>query len=299
MSPEPPADGAPHDRSALGRIDDAVVPRLQQAAGGVRRGLGWPARMLGRFDRWFLGGRPARTVDEHRGLVAFVIVLVAFTGTLVHFQRFPELREQTSSGTGGAATDVAAVGPVMGASVDRYLSDRRDALEGAPADQRRVAVVSLTEFRTASEVDEQLDGLTVHEVLYRLPASEAVPERLPVSGDLVDAVDARVAERIAEVEQEEEDVTSTLETTDDPEFQEDFEARLDELAALRNTLRTDPRIVFGVVVEGEVEALRGLAGSPEVRLVDLAPEGTDVDTTTFHGVLPTSTDRFEQGRAVG
>lgn len=299
MSPEDPADGARRDRSAFERIDDAIVPRLQQAAGGVRRGLGWPSRVLHRFDRWFLGGRPARTVDDHRGLVAFVVVLLAFTGTLVHFQRFPELRDPAPTGVGDSATDVAAVGPVVGASVDRYLSERRDALASAPADARRVAVVSFAEFRTVTEAAEQLGGLTVHEVLYRMPRGEVAPERVPVRGDLVEAVESLVAERIAEIQQEEADVASTLETTDDQEFQADFRARLDELAALRNTLQTDPAIVYAVVVEGRVEALRGLAGSPDVRLVDLAPAGTEIDTTAFHGLLPTATDRFRRGRTVG
>lgn len=300
MSTEQGSPGSSSGRSVLGRVDDALVPVLQRGARGVTRGLGWPARLLARFDRWFLGGRPARAVHEHRTLVAFVVVALAFAGTLVHFQRYPELRQQqTSAGPGGSGdADVAAVGPVTGASVDPYLSERRQALAAAPDDAERLAVASFSDFRTAQAVAEDVGDLTVHEVLHQLPEREPRPQRLAVDGDLVGAVEELLAQRVAELEEEEADVASTLETTDDPDFREDFQARLDELQALRNTLVDDPRIVFAVVVEGRVDRLRALAGRDEVRLVDLAPEGTDVGTTTFHGVLPTAGTRFEHGRTV-
>lgn len=285
-------------RSLLGRLDDAMVPRLQRGARGVRRVVAWPGRVLARFDRRFLGGRPARVGAEHRGLVAFVAVLLAFGGSLVHVQRYPELRQQDAADAASPAEgDVAAVGPVTGARVEPYLQDRADALADAPTG-RRAAVVSFVEFRTAEAVAEQIEGLVAHEVLYQVPERDPAPERLAVSGDLVASVEDLLAERVEQLEQEEADVASTLETTDDPEFREDFQARLDELRSLRNTLVDDPQVVYAVVVTGPVADLRRVASADAVRLVDLAPVGTDPDETTFHGVLPTADGRFAHGRAV-
>lgn len=306
MPSDDPSPGSAPKRSVLARVDDAVVPRLQRGLRTTGHGLAWPKRALHRLDRRFLGGRPARAAHEHRGLVALVIVVVAFGAGLANFQRYPELREQeraeqagTDTGQSTSAGDAAqAVGPVSGAEVEPYLQARRQALAQAPEDGGRVAVVSFTDFRTAEEVAGDLEGLQVHEAGYRLPEREPRPEYLPVDDDLVAAVDTMITERVEELEQEEADVASTLETTDDEDFREDFEARLDELRAQRNTLSSDPAILFSVVVEGPTERLRALAAREPVRLVDLAPEDTDPATTTFHGVLPTATDRFDHGRTV-
>lgn len=303
MPSDDPTPGSAPKRSVFARIDDAAVPRLQRGLRATGHALAWPKRALRRLDHRFLGGRPARAAYEHRGLVALVIVAVAFGAGLANFQRYPELREQERAGSGtgqspapGGATD--AVGPVSGAEVEPYLQGRREALADVPEGEDRVAVVSFTDLRTLEEVAGELDGLRVHEAGYRLPERDPRPEYLPVDGDLVAAVETMIAERVEEIEQEEADVASTLETTDDPDFVEDFEARLDDLRAQRNTLSSDPALLFSVVVEGTTGRLRELADREPVRLVDLAPEDTDPATTTFHGVLPTAEERFEHGRSV-
>ena len=300
--------------SRLRRLDDVLVPRLQRLARPVGRALGLPGRLLRGLDRRVAGGRPARAVQEHRGLVAFVVVVIAFGAAAVNFQRYPELREQARRATenqgapaapgdevpggGNDTTSTGTVGPVLSGDVEPYLASRREALAAAADDAERVAVVSFGAFIEPAEAAELVDGLTVQLVQYRLPERTPRPAEVEVAGGgVVEGVAAEIDRLVASLEEEEAEVASTLESgVEDPAFRADYEARLDELVALRNTLRSDPAIVFAVVVEGPVERLRELAAEDEVRLVDLAPPDASLEDTTFYGVLPTDQDRFTFGR---
>lgn len=300
--------------SRLRRLDDVLVPRLQRLARPVGRVLGAPGRLLRALDRSVAGGRPARAATEHRGLVAFVAVAIAFGAAAVNFQRYPELREQArldaqNSGAPASPEDVVpggsddvtstgTVGPVTAAPVEPYVAARRDALASAPDDDARVAVVSFGTFLEPTEAAALLEGLDVQLVQYRLPERTPRPAEVEVAdGGLVARLDAEIDQLVTGLEQEEAEVTSTLESgVEDPAFRADYEARLDELVALRNTLRSDPAIVFAAVVRGPVEALREVAARDQVRLVDLAPADVEVDGTTFYGVLPTDQDRVSFGR---
>lgn len=316
MSATPP-DGTSQDpapASRLRRLDDVLVPRLQRLARPVGRVLGFPARLLHALDRRFAGGRPARAAHEHRGLVAFVAVAIAFGAAAVNFQRYPALQQQArqaaqnsgapaspGDGVPGGDNDAASsgsVGPVVAGEVEPYLASRRDALAEAPADEVRVAVVSFDAFLEPGEVDDLLAGVDVQLVQYRLPERTPRPAEVEVADDGVAArLDTEIDQLVAELEQEEAEVASTLESgVEDPAFRADYEARLDELVALRNTLRSDPAIVFASVVRGPVEALRELARREAVRLVDLAPVDAPPQDTTFYGVLPTDRDHFTFGR---
>ena len=179
-----------------------------------------------------------------------------------------------------------------------YLLARRQALADAPADQDRVAVVSFATFLEPAEAAALLDGLEVALVQYRLPERTPRPAEIEVGGAgvapaLADEIDGVVAT----LRQEEDEVASTLESgVEDESFRADYEARLDELVALRNTLRSDPAIVFAAVVRGRAGALQELAGRDAVRLVDLAPPEVPVADTTFYGVLPSDQSQFSFGR---
>lgn len=310
MSTVPP-EGPPRRESRLRRLDDALVPRLQRGARPVGSLLGLPGRLLRRLDDGFAGGRPARAVRRHRGLVAFLVVALAFAATTVHFQRYPVLQERARQaaedqgvpadgeegvpgGDGDAPT--GAVGPLVGAQVEPYLASRTEVLAAA-GEEEQVAVVSFATFLEPAEADELLDGLEVHLVQYRLPERTPRPAEVEVEGDVDGALQSRVDELVTELRAEEEEVASTLESgVEDEDFRADYEARLDELRGLRNTLTSDPAIAFAVVVTGPVDELRSLADDERVRVVDLAPAETAVDGTAFYGVLPTDRDRFSFGR---
>lgn len=313
-------DSSESERSALRRIDDLLVPRLQAAARAVARVLGLPGRGLRALDGWFGAGRPARTVRQHRGLAAFLTVALAFGAVAVHAERYPRLQEaarqaaadvdETAGGDAGqpvgdavvpgGGNDVdttGVVGPLAGARVDPYLDERRAAL-AATEEGQRTAVVSFTEFLAPEEVVEVVGDARVHLAQYRLPERTPRPAELEVGDEgLVAAVEGTIASLVADLRVEEDEVASTLESgVEDEAFRADYEARLDELKGLRNTLSSDPAIVFAVVVTAPVAELREMADDAAVRLVDLAPIETEVASTTFFGVLPGDRDRFGFGR---
>lgn len=310
----PAVEPSDADPSALRRIDDALVPRLQRGARAVVHTLGWPGRSLRTVDDRLAGGRPARVVREHRGLAAFLIVAMAFGAVAVHAQRYPVLQERARQALGDdgqpAGTDVvpsqdddpaiaSAVGPLDGSQVDPYVADRREALAAAAPDQVRAAVVSFTEFLEPGEVASVVGDVQVHRVQYRLPERTPRPTELEVDdGDVVATVEATVDRLVADLRAEEDEVASTLASgVEDEEFRADYEARLDELKGLRNTLVSDPAIVFAVVVTGRVARLQELGSHASVRLVDLAPSDAEVASTAFFGVLPIDRDRVSFGRS--
>lgn len=325
VEPHDPVDAGPSqddaiasERSTLRRIDDSLVPRLQRAARPVARVLGVPGRGLRALDARLVGGRPARAVREHRSLAAFLTVALAFGAVAVHAQRYPALQQEAREAAadapaggergqplgdvvvpGGGNDEEAsgAVGPVVGTPVAPYLDDRRSALAAAE-DQPRTAVVSFTGFLEPEEVVDVVGSADVHLVQYRLPERTPRPAELEVpDGDVGAAVDGAITDLIADLRVEEDEVASTLESgVEDEAFRVDYEARLDELKGLRNTLASDPAIVFAVVVSAPVAELRAMAEDRAVRLVDLAPVDAEVTSTTFFGLLPNDQDRFGFGR---
>lgn len=299
----------PEESRGLRRLDDTLVPRLQRLARPVGHALGAPGRWLLALDGGTFGGRPARFARDHRGAVAFVTVALIFGAAYVNFERYPDLREaERAAGgdqarPGGAAsgidqdTGTTAVGPAVDASVDDYLAARREALEVAPAGDQRVAVVSFSAFLAPNTVADLLGRLEVSSVQYQFPERSPRPAQLDVDDGVVASTDRVIAATISDLQAEEGEVRSLLDSgVESAEFEADYEARLDELVALRNTLAQDPRVVFAAVARGSVADFRRLASDPQVRLVDLAPAGTDVAETGFYGILPTATDRFEYGR---
>jgi hypothetical protein len=76
----------------------------------------------------------------------------------------------------------------------------------------------------------------------------------------------------------------------DPAFIADYERRVQEMDRILEVLDGDPAIVFAVVVEGPIVALRALVSDPAVRLVDAAPPETQVAGSGFWGLLPTDED---------
>jgi len=304
------------DSSALRRIDDALVPRLQRGTRAVVHTLGWPGRSLRALDDRLAGGRPARAVRTHRGLATFLIVALAFGAVAVHAQRYPALQERARQARGDGEAPVgddgqptgtpgqddpaiaSAVGPPGGSRVDTYVADRDEVIASAAPGEVRGAVVSFTEFLEPGEVASVVGDVQVHRVQYRLPERTPRPTELEVDdGDLVAAVEGALDRLVADLRAEEDEVASTLASgVEDEEFRADYEARLDELEGLRDALASEPAIVFAVVVSGRVAALQDLGSHASVRLVDLAPSDTEVGSTAFFGLLPTDRDRVSFGR---
>ena len=307
----------PPRRSALARIDDRIVPRLQHVASTTAHVLGIPVRRLTGLEERVLSGRPARFGYEHRTTVAFVAVLIMFAGTLVHFQRYPELqrraaeeraaaqalsvREAGSYSQGGSGGNLGggavAVGPPVGADLEDYADERGTALAALDADETHVAIVSFAGYLSAEDAGAQLpDAVTAVLAQYRIPISDSVEagqadeelgEVEVVGGDLTAAVERLIALRVKDIRAQEKEFQSYLDSgVESEEYRRDFENRVEELRAARNVLDGSGAIVFAVVVEGKGAALQALARERGVRLVDPAPSEIDVDSSAFFGVRP-------------
>lgn len=303
----------PPRRRALTRLDDRIVPPLQRGAARVAHVLGGPARGLALAEERVLGGRPARFGFEHRNTVAFVAVLILFAGTLVHFQRYPELQRRAAeeraalsvreagSYSGGSDESLGggamAVGPPVGADLEDYADEARRALARLDPRAAHVAIVSFTDYLSAEDAAARLaDDVTPLLVQYRIPIADAVSaeqadeelgEVEVAGGDLAGAVQRLIDVRVADIREQEREFQSYLDSgVESEEYRRDFEARLEELRIARNVLDGSGTIVFAVVVEGRGAALQALAAERGIRLVDPAPEETDPDASAFFGLRP-------------
>ena len=166
-----PPDDTVHDTSPpsrLRRLDDVLVPRLQRLARPVGRVLGLPGRLLRGLDDRVAGGRPARSVREHPGLLAFVAVLLLFGAATVNFQRYPRAaragarrppRTRAPRPPPGTSCPAATTTPPRWGRSDpssRRPSiptsrPAREALADAADDGERVAVVSFDTFLEPGE----------------------------------------------------------------------------------------------------------------------------------------------------
>lgn len=309
----------PPRRSALARIDDRIVPRLQRVASTTAHVLAAPVRGLARLEERVFAGRPAHFGYEHRMTVAFVAVLILFAGTLVHFQRYPELQRRAaeeraaaealsvreagsysqggSDGEGTLGGGAVAVGPPVGADLEDYADERGTALAALDAETTYVAIVSFASYVSGEDAGARLSA-AVTPVLaqYRIPISDSVEagqadeelgEVEVVGGDLAAAVERLIDVRVRDLRAQEQEFQSYLDSgVESEEYRRDFENRLEELRAARNVLDGSGAIVFAVIVEGRGEDLQALARERGVRLVDPAPSEIDVDSSAFFGVRP-------------
>lgn len=302
--------GVSDDRSALRRLDDAVVPALQRAARATTSFLASPLRGLRRWEERFANGRPERFLWRNRQALALVVALIAFAGSYVHLQRYPDLAAgadgprpgpvpgPTVGPTGGDLPGGSiVVGPAEGAVLADYVQERRDALAEAPEGER-LAVVSFEEYVTPERAAELIpDGFEPVSIQLRLPDGQMEPFTVEVEDGIASAAEDAIAgerQRIADEEAEFEELLGSG-TVEDEDFLEEFRQQLERLKAVRNLLDSGAGTVFAVVVEGPVEDLRELADEDAVRLVDLAPEEADAASSTFYGLLPDDDERATYG----
>lgn len=295
------------------RVDERVVPTLQRAARALARGLGAPLRWLARWEEGVADGRLVAVIERRSRVVVLLAVAIAFGGSAVHLQRYPELREAqrqaaspdpdpvaTLPGETATTPQVVTVGPALGEDLEAYVAQRQAALAGLPDAQRALAVVSLTAYADAAAVAEWLGPDTVPlQAQYRIPADDAAPSSVEVlGGDLEGAVSRAVAAARAPIAEEEQAAKDLLAsgTVEDEGFREDLELRVSELQAIRNLLDSGAPVLFAVVVEGPISSLRALAERDDVRLVDPAPPGAAQDTAIFYGLLPEDADEASYGR---
>lgn len=289
--------------SPLRRLDDVVVPRLQRAARATARFASQPLRGLRRWETRFAHGRPERFLWRHRQELVLVVALLMFAGSFVHLQRYPDRAAQADGGGSVAgptaeptsddgpalAGGAVVVGPAEGQELEDHIADRREALADVPDGETRVAVVSFTDYLDGQDAADVIpDELSPQVLQLRLPDPRMEPFEIEVDEGIEEAASDAIAQERERIAQEEAEFQELLEsgTVEDEEFLAEFREQLERLKAVRNLLDTGAGTVFAVVVIGEGQDLRALADHEQVRLVDPAPAETEVDASTFYGLLP-------------
>lgn len=192
-----------------------------------------------------------------------------------------------SSDDGGALADgerlFSGGAPLPGTEIPAYVVRRKTAL--ARAEGRAVAAMSFTSYTTEAEARAKVEGTTVRALLVAAPGGG--PSTVEGSLDRW-----AVRERQA-AEAEREGLVRMLTDTEDPDFVAQFQADIARLAGLLQGLDPKGSVVFGAVVEGDVAALRAVAGRPGVRLVDVVARrlGGDIDIERVGGIRPEETTR--------
>jgi len=173
----------------------------------------------------------------------------------------------------------SGLGPQPGDDVAAYLADRSTALTAAKGD--RTAVVSLPAYLSEAQARAAVGQAKVVTLL------AAVPGGFPavVPGSMSDWVNSQVADKRSD----RDEIKQLLPTVDDPQFKTFYQEEVARLNKLLDGVEADGPLVFGVVVEAPSAALQSLAGSGQVRLVDVAPTATVPPGTPFRGLRPEET----------
>jgi hypothetical protein len=229
-------------------------------------------------------GYPSDEVATRRVLMLFAIslIVVGLLGlvavTIVRNNRSDSpAKAAPTSPAGGVA--VGGLGPQPGDDLASYTSGRTAAL--AAATGQRVAVVSFTKYVNDAQARAVAGPVQVTAVL------AAVPGGTPalVTGPFADWVNAQTADQRSE----REEIQKLLPTVDDPQFKAFYNDEVARLGKLIDSVTPDAPLVFGVVVRGQAAALQGLARSPDVRLVDVAPSAAVKAGTPERGIRPEET----------
>ncbi|HUQ62890.1 MAG TPA: hypothetical protein VM121_03975 [Acidimicrobiales bacterium] len=171
---------------------------------------------------------------------------------------------------------VTEMGPGLDENLAPYLKARSKDLVKAKGD--RVAVVSFKRYLTEPEARAVSGGSTITALLAALPGGSPSV----VKG----SVDDWLSEQFAASREERDQIRQLLPTVDDPQFQADYQARIDELNNIIGAVDPDQPLVFGLVVRAPAESLQTLAKASDVRVVDVGPAAAATANAVFRGVRP-------------
>jgi hypothetical protein len=215
--------------------------------------------------------------------------------------------EAPEIGGGELTGDALLVGPGRGVDVARYVADRDRALTSASEAEPRaptVAIASFDRYLTPAQAQEVIATVPVRAFAarFRLPVDDPFAEdgvaqltrgRVAVDGEgtadggIVDVLLLALLAEAEAAEAQADELESLVETADDPEFAEAFRRDRNRLRAAAALVGSEGcACVYAVEVQGALEALAGLAGHADVRLVDIAPPGVGAGAVTFAALLP-------------
>lgn len=241
-------------------------------------------------DQYGQDALAARRTIRFFAVAVFVLVVgaaFAFTVTRERDGGSESGSNSTPSATTDAvtgATDDGAIGPGAGADVGAYLEARREALSTATGD--RLAVVSLDAYVAETDARAAAGPVTVDALLAAAPGAKP--------SLVTDGLEAWARSQRQADELERNEIRKLLPTvTNDPGFKQFYESELVRLDAAIENVSPTSAVVFGLVVRGPAEALKSLAATPGVRLVDVGPAPT-ADDVTYKGLRPEETAKVGQ-----
>lgn len=258
----------------LRRLDSRVLPRL--------------ARALNRLAQAPLRAR-----------VLSVAALVSVTAVLITAV-WAAGRQPTGDLTVG---DVVRVGVTTGDSIPRYVSSSRaelaELLAAAPPGQAPAdtyALVTFSAYLPPDRLAPILDGVWVSEVFGRVPLSDTQTEivRIPalrIPADVIAGM-ARVAERKDREARDYQRRSAALPGAgdEDRQLRTVYDSGAQVAFAEATAYRTLCSCLYAAVVRATPAVLERVAGRPQVRAVDPAPEVRRLDRAVFLPPLPEQAD---------
>ncbi len=230
--------------------------------------------------------RPPGVVDEDDRKARKVLVLFAFSLIVVGLGGLVTISLRDSGGddpqvTAGGSLAEAGIGPSPGEPLPEYLDTRRAAL--AAASGNRAAVVSFGKYVNEAQARSAVGKLGVTSLLAAVPGGSPSV----VTGGMAEWVEGQVAENRSE----RDEIKKLIPTVDEPQFKKFYEEEVVRLSQLVDSVKPDGPLVFGVVVKGPAADLKAVAGAPDVRLVDVAPDDDVTPETPVRGIRPEEAER--------
>ena len=228
---------------------------------------------------------PGAVTDEDDRSARRVLLLFAFRLIVVGLGGLVTISLRDSGGddpqvTAGSLAE-AGIGPSPGEPLPAYLDARRAAL--AAARGNRAAVVSFGKYVNEAQARAAVGKLGVTSLLAAVPGGSTSV----VTGGMAQWVD----EQLAENRSERDEIKRLIPTVDEPQFKKFYEEEVVRLSQLVDSVKADGPLVFGVVVKGSAADLKAVAGAPDVRLVDVAPNDDVTPETPVRGIRPEEAER--------
>ena len=229
------------------------------------------------------------TEQERRDAAKLIMRLLAAVLAVVVAGAFAALLSRDDDGDVAAGDDdnvilINAIGPLPGLQVNNYIAGRQKDLEDATG--RRAAVVSFASYLKEPDGRRLLESVDVDALLVAAPGGKPTIVR----EDLAAWATRTKAEAAEERGAFEELLRNGgYDPKEDKEFIDDAKLQIDRLAKLEKAAVPDGAVVFGAVVVGDASALKKLATTGGVRLVDVGAEPKVPDDERVRGVRPEET----------
>ena len=282
-------DGAAARRAAARSLVRSWWRQLTGPAAPGRRG---PLRRLD--DRYASSG-PLALVRDVPQLGALLVAAVFLAGTTA------ALALHDGDGESGATderTVPRTLGPDVGTQVDAYVgasTARLADLSRESPDADHVALVSLERYLTPEQLQTLVGEVEVQRVYLRAPlpdvaAPEVVPVETPPASLLltVREVYERIAVRRAEDQRELLALARSItpDTSDESEFRAFYEEQAAAAGREAAAYRANCACVMAAVVRAPVRELVELKEMADIRAVQAARTGADLDDLDVRPLLP-------------